>query len=148
MERKFVCDWVFFRRRREFIGTTFFGGDWVLFIYSFSLTIVSPSWLNFHVVSPRGEVPFYLVSYLLSFIFQENSFLGDYSNCSTDLELIGYSTGLVLLPIPTAWNYKILEVLMSKLTYLVILLFLICHKLQVNKLRFQKLSLLCRQDNP
>lgn len=69
MERKFVCDWVFFRRRREFIGTTFFWGGWVLFIYSFSLTIVSASWLNFHVVSPRGELPFYLASYLLSFIF-------------------------------------------------------------------------------
>lgn len=135
MGRKFVCDWVFFRRRREFIGTTFFFGLFgVLFIYLFSLTLVSPSWPNFHAVSPRGELPFYLASCLLGFIFQENSFLGVYSKCSTDLELIGYLTGLVLLPIPAAWNWKTLEVLRSKLTYLVTLLFLICHKLQVNKL--------------
>ena len=39
MGRKFVCDWVFFRRRREFIGTTFFLVclGFYLFIYFHSL---------------------------------------------------------------------------------------------------------------
>ena len=38
MERKFVRDWVFFRRRREFIGTPFLGGvGFYLFIHFHSL---------------------------------------------------------------------------------------------------------------